>query len=204
MTRNTPSSPSLEVRLVEVALGLLDSDGLESLSLRHIARQAAVSHSAPLRHFRSHADLLAAVAARGFSLLSEAIEKSGAQLTPGAGPIARLEAAGRAYVEVAVAHPGLFALMFRPDKLDVDNQAFQRESRAAFEHLVRHVRAVQDTGWQHARDTRLLAGSVWSVVHGLATLWSQGAFLGAVPDASLDEALSTTLNLVLATGENPS
>lgn len=205
---STVSSPTLEHRLVEVALTLLEEEGLESLTLRHVARRTGVSHSAPLRHFRSFADLLSAVAARGFALLSEAVEKSGAQLAPGAGsmrpiarPLARLEAAGRAYVEVAVAHPGLFALMFRPDELDVTNAAFERQSRAAFEHLVRHVRAAQDAGWQPALDTRLLAGSIWSAVHGLATLWSQGAFAGAIPAASLSDAVSTTLNLVLATRE---
>ena len=171
-------------------------------TINDVARRAGVSHSAPLRHFRNFADLLAAVAARGFALLSQSVEKSSAQVALGAGPIARLEAAGHAYVRVAVARPGLFALMFRPDELDLGNTEFQRESRAAFEHLVRHVRAAQDAGWRPTLETRLLAGSIWSAVHGLATLWSQGAFLGAVPDASLHDAVSTTLNLVLATKEN--
>ena len=66
----------LDERLVEVALELIDREGLEKVTLRRIARRAAVSHSAPLRHFASLADLLAVVAARGFAQLSEAIEKS--------------------------------------------------------------------------------------------------------------------------------
>ena len=210
---NPPVAVSLEDRLVDVALHLLEEEGLESLSLRHIARRAGVSHSAPLRPFRSFADLLAAVAARGFALLSEAVETSAAEWRPReassasrespsvAPSIARLAAAGRAYINVAVAHPGLFALMFRPDELDVSNPAFERESRAAFEHLVRLVRAAQDAGWQPGEDTRLIAGSVWSAVHGLATLWSQGAFAGAIPTASLEDAVATTLRLVLATPE---
>ncbi len=200
MAQSAVAAP-LEGHLIEVALDLLEREGLESLSLRQIARRAGVSHSAPLRHFRSFADLLAAVAARGFALLSEAVEKAGASSPLGAGPIARLEAAGRAYVEVAVAQPGLFALMFRPDELDPANVDFQHESRAAFEHLVRHVRAAQDAGWQPTAETRLLAGSIWCAVHGLATLWSQGAFRGAVPEASLEDAVSTTLKLILATPE---
>ncbi|MBW2425526.1 MAG: WHG domain-containing protein, partial [Deltaproteobacteria bacterium] len=116
---------------------------------------------------------------------------------PGAGSVARLHAAGRAYVETAVAHPDLFALMFRPDDLDPENARYRRESSASFEELVRHVRAAQDAGWRAGRDTRLLAGCVWAAVHGLATLWSQGAFAGPVPGASLDAAVATTLELVL-------
>jgi hypothetical protein len=100
-------------------------------------------------------------------------------------------------VETAVAHPDLFALMFRPDDLDPENARYRRESSASFEELVRHVRAAQDAGWRAGRDTRLLAGCVWAAVHGLATLWSQGAFAGPVPGASLDAAVATTLELVL-------
>lgn len=187
----------LDERLVQVALDLLAERGLEGLSLRLVARRAGVSHGAPLRHFRSAADLFAEVAARGFQQLSEAVEKASAQLAPGVGPMARLAAAGRAYVEGAVANPGLFALMFRPEDLDVGNESFRRHGTEAFEQVVRLVRAAQDAGWQPERDTRLLAGCVWAAVHGLATLWAQGALAGPVPDATLDEALATTFDLVL-------
>ena len=196
MTQTDPTEP-LDQRLVQVALDLLADEGLESLTLRRIARRAGVSHGAPLRHYRSLADLLSEVAARGFQQLSEALEKSAAQLPPGVGPMARLEAAARAYVETAVANPGLFALMFRPEDLDVANPRFMREGSGAFEQLVRLVRATQDAGWHSGRDTRLLAGCVWAAVHGLATLWAQGAFAGPVAGASLEDALEITLELVL-------
>ena len=195
MTQTDPTEP-LGQRLVQVALDLLADEGIEALTLRRIARRAGVSHGAPLRHYRSLADLLSEVAARGFQQLSEALEKSAAQLPPGAGPMARLEAAARAYVETAVANPGLFALMFRPVDLDVANPRFVGEAAGAFEQLVRLVRAAQDAGWQPGRDTRLLAGCVWAAVHGLATLWAQGAFAGPVGGASLDDALEITLELV--------
>jgi len=190
-----PREP-LDGRLVQVALDLLANEGIERVSLRRIARRAGVSHGAPLRHFPSLASLLAEVAACGFRLLSESIEKAGAQLPPGAGARARLDAAGRAYVNVAVENPALFALMFRPDRLDPDNAACRRESAAAFERLANLVRSSQDAGWHPEGDTRVLAGSVWAAVHGLAALWAQGAFAGAVPGASLADALDTTLELV--------
>lgn len=191
----------LDERLVQVTLDLLDREGLTGLSLRRIARQAGVSHGAPLRHFRGLAELLSEVAAQGFRLLSEAVEKSGAPLPPGTPPGDRLGAAGRAYVECAVAHPGLFSLMFQPERLDWSHPALLAESSAAFEQLVRHVRAAQDAGWRRAHGTRLLAGSVWAAVHGLAMLWSQGALAGPVPGASLDTLIDTSLELVLADRE---
>jgi AcrR family transcriptional regulator len=184
-------------RLIETALDVVAQEGLEGLSLRNIARRAGVSHGAPLRHFASLGDLLAEVAAVGFRMLSEAIEKSAAQIAPGAGPLARLRAGSRAYVECAVATPALFGLMFRPELLDPDNASFRRDGGAAFEHVVVQVRAAQDAGWHPQRDTRLLAGAVWASLHGLATLWAQGAFSGAVPRASLEDALTTALELLL-------
>ena len=194
----------LDERLVQVTLELLGREGLSGLSLRRIARHAGVSHGAPLRHFRSLAELLSEVAAQGFRLLSEAVEKSGAQLPPGTPAGERLAAAGRAYVESAVAHAGLFSLMFQPERLDWSYAPLLAESSAAFEQLVRHVRTAQDAGWRNTRSTRLLAGSVWAAVHGLATLWSQGALAGPVPGASLDTLVDTTLEGVLADPEGES
>jgi AcrR family transcriptional regulator len=65
---------------------------------RAIARHAGVSHGAPLRHFPSLAALLAAT-----------IDAALAGVT-GPGPRTRLAAAGRTYVAVALAEPGVFSV----------------------------------------------------------------------------------------------
>lgn len=186
----------LRERLVRVTLAMLAEQGLGELSLRRIARRAGVSHGAPARHFRSLADLLAEVASRGFALLSGALRDCDARLPAETTPRRRLAAAARAYVDCAVANPALFALMFRPESLDLENASFARESQAAFEALLERVRSAQQAGWHAQLDTRRLAGSMWAAVHGLATLWAQGAYQGPVPGASLDDALATTLTLV--------
>ena len=136
-------------------------------------------------------------AARGFTMLSTAIESASQSLRPGAGALARLHAAGHGYARVALAQPTLFSLMFRPDLLAPETTSFQREAAGAFDHLVRLVRAAQDAGWHADRPTRALAGSVWAALHGFASLWAQGAFQGAVGDTDFEAALETTLTLVL-------
>jgi hypothetical protein len=88
--------------------------------------------------------------------------------------------------------------MFRTVSQDSANPRLRRDSEQAFEQLLRHVRAAQDAGWQAQREPRLLAGSVWASVHGLATLWTQGALARPLSGASLDDALVTTLELALA------
>jgi len=193
-TRQAPDAP-LRERLVDATLELLANDGLESITLRAIARHAGVSHGAPLRPFSSLADLLAEVAAHGFRLLHTSLAEAADALAPGAGSIARMRAAAGAYVRTAVAHDALFGLMFRPDTIDIENAHFQRDSARAFDLLANIVRAAQDAGWHADRDTRLLAGIVWAKVHGLATLWASGAFLGPLPGADLDETLGLSLDL---------
>lgn len=185
-------------RLISVTLDLVAAEGIESLSLRRIARRAGVSHGAPLRHFESLADLLAEVAAHGFRLLSAAIEAGVAKTNPEQGALPRLREAGAAYIRLAVENPDLFALMFRPDWLRDENSRLQADSTVAFEHLLRQVRASQDAGWNTHCDTRLLASVIWSNVHGLASLWSQGALVDAAPNASLEDTIGLSLTLLLS------
>lgn len=189
----------LAERLVRVTEGLLAREGIEGVTLRRIARDAGVTHGAPLRHYRSFGTLLAEVAARGFRALSAEVDREAGFLPPGAGPNARLAAAARAYLRSAVANPGLFALMFRPEVLDRAHDGFRRDANESFEQLVRLVRASQDAGWHVAMDTRRLAGSLWASIHGLASLYAQGAYPSVVPGTSLEEALDAMLHVVFGT-----
>jgi AcrR family transcriptional regulator len=191
---------ALSDRLIDAAEAVLAEQGLEGLGLREVARRAGVTHGAPLRHYPSFAALLAEVAARGFERLAESVEARASAVAPGAGARARLAAAARAYFDCALARPGRFALMFRPELVDTSQPRFARESKAAFEQLVRLVRAAQDAGWQTGHDTRPLAGAVWAAIHGLATLWVQGAYAGAVGKTSALDALAITVELTLGPG----
>jgi len=190
-------------RLVGAAEAILAERGLEGLSLREVARRAGVTHGAPLRHYPSFSALLAEVAARGFRVLDEAVESAAASVAPGAGPTDRLAAGARAYLDCAVARPGVFTLMFRPELVDASHPGFAHDSQRAFEQLVRLVRNAQDSGWHSARDTRQLAGSLWAAVHGLASLWVHGAYAGVLPKTPLDVAFDTTIGLMLGEPSRP-
>src|SRR5262249_59660112 len=76
------------------------------------------SDGAPLGHFPALAPLLVAVAAQGFRELFASVEAAVAALPRRAGALKRLAAAGRGYVDFALGSPGVFALMFRPERVD--------------------------------------------------------------------------------------
>ena len=193
------AAPSLRERLVEEALAILDEEGIAGLSLRRIAQRAGVSHGAPARHFAGLSDLLAEVAARGFEILRDATRPDPTEPDP----LTRMRTVGRGYVEAATTHPELFALMFRPQDLDFANPSLARASSEAFEQLVQTVTDAQARGLAPERDTRVLAGSVWAAVHGLASLWSQGALQSAMQRERLDDSLDTTMSLLLDSIQAP-
>jgi AcrR family transcriptional regulator len=185
-------------RLVASAREILDEQGLEGLTLRAIARRAHVSHGAPLKHFPSLASLLSAVAATGFRELIAAIDAQLAALAAGADAHTRLAASGRGYVGFAVAHPGVFGIMFRPERLDSHDPVFVAAGADSFGQLERLVAAAQAEGFHPDVDVTRLSSVVWTTVHGLADLWIRGRGLpGADASFGLDEFLDLSQSIVL-------
>ncbi len=190
-----PRSDGLRARLISVALKILKDQGIEALTLRAVARGACVSHGAPARHFRNLDDLKAEVAAEGLRIVSGDVSDAMAQVPPGSPPKTLLMAASRAYVNCALENPGLFSLIIRTGTLPASNDALRVESQSTYERFHRMVLKLQERGWKKGMDPKLLAGSLWSSVHGLSTLWMHGTYQQAHPDATLDDAIENILDL---------
>ena len=197
LLESPPSSRSdgLRAKLISVALGILKDQGIEALTLRAVARGAQVSHGAPARHFKNLDDLKAEVAAEGYRIVSKDVSTAMGQVPPGSPPKVLLMAAARAYVLCTLQNPGLFSLIIRTGKLRTSNDALRIESQSTYERFHRMVLKLQEKGWKPGMDPKLLAGSLWSSVHGLSTLWMHGTYQQAHPDASLDDAIESILDL---------
>lgn len=177
--------------LVATARRLLDAEGLGPLTLREIARRGGLSHGAPLRHFPTLASLMAAVAAEGFRELVVSVNGAVAEAGPRATALDRLAAASRGYARFATGGPGVFALMFHPDRVDRDDPDYRTAGAAAFGQLLELVEAAQRDGFQPDVPPARLASAVWAAVHGLSQLSLQGALSGAG-----GEDLAPTLDLM--------
>src|SRR3954452_8238254 len=106
----------LESRLVDAGVQLVAQEGMQSLTLREIARRAGVSHGAPRRYFPTHLELLSAIARRGFlDLQARAARAAG---DDGADPRARLTELAGVYLDFALSQRGMYELMFRHDLLE--------------------------------------------------------------------------------------
>lgn len=197
-TSATSATSGTADRLVATARAMLDEQGLEGLTLRAIARRAGVSHGAPLRHFATLAALLSAVGAQGFRELIVTVDGAIAALDADAPAIARLSAAGHAYVKFAIRNPGVFTVMFRTERLDCTDPAYVAAGADSFGQLQDVVEAAQREGFHPDVDPTRLASVMWSLMHGLADLWVHGGGMpGADASFGLDEfiALSHTISL---------
>jgi AcrR family transcriptional regulator len=179
--------------LVDTARSYLDEHGLEGLTLREIARRAGVSHGAPLRHFDSLAALCSVVATEAFHGLYA--EVAAAMEAVGDAPRTRLQAAGQGYVRFAVANPGPYSLMFRPDRCDPTDTDLQAAGQAAFAQLLFAVSEAQAAGWRPDDHTADLAALVWSGVHGVASLTILGALERTVTPSGGNADLTHLIDL---------
>lgn len=159
---------------------VLRDSSVSSLSLRDVARRAGVSHASPAHFFGNKAGLLTAFAVSGFEGLAAAVLSEIASSSPEDGP-SKLAAIGRGYVQFAIAEPSLFEVMFRADVLDVRDPTLIQATEGAYELLTSTVAECALEGALKGRDPAVVAIAAWSLVHGLATLWTSGWLAGRAP-----------------------
>ncbi|HEX6362320.1 MAG TPA: TetR/AcrR family transcriptional regulator [Albitalea sp.] len=181
--RRTYHHGDLKNALQAAASALIAERGVDAVSLREISQAAGVSHTAAYRHYADKQALLADLAEAGFRELA-ALSRHAIERVRG-GPVERLEACGRAYVEFGVRQPHRLHLMF--GGAIADWQAHPSLAGASEELaglLAETVKAGQDSGELRAGDLGDLTLTAWSLVHGLALLLVGRRIPGVKVDAA--------------------
>jgi AcrR family transcriptional regulator len=156
--------------LLKAAEKILERDGLPGLTLRAVAREAGVSHAAPAHHFGDLTGLVSELAAIGFRQFNAAMRAAG---EIGTTPTEKGRARATAYVDYARAHPGMYTLMFRAERLDMKRPALDEAAEAAFASLVGAVGADRKETIAEQTLTLDQAADIvraWSLVHGFTSL----------------------------------
>lgn len=174
--RSTYHHGDLREAIMTAALAAIARDGVASVSLRELARELGVSHSAPAHHFPDRIALFTALAAAGFdglrARMSQAI--SAAANTPAA----RLSAAGQGYVLFAAENAACFEVMFHPKLLRNDDPALATARDNTSRVLQDAISAVHVNDKKKRKNSAqvydVLTLHAWSVAHGLASLWLAG------------------------------
>jgi AcrR family transcriptional regulator len=164
---------NLKEALIRAALELIAAKGPSGFTFAEAARSAGVSPAAPYRHFRDRDELIANVARRGFELFEAALVAAWKDGMPDT--FTAFERLGRAYLEFARSEPAYYSAMFEAgipievsqELRDAGERAFA-VLRAAAERLVAQVPAARRP------PAFMVALHVWSLAHGIASLFGRG------------------------------
>lgn len=175
---------NLRESLLEAAADVLAEEGPATFSLRSLARQIGVSHTAPRHHFGDKRGVFTAVAAEGYRLLSGRLDEAGDDFL----------AAGVAYVAFALDKPGHFSVMFQPELIDAtdkelvgaQNKVGRSLAVGAASHAQRTGRPLPSQGGG-LPPYALLA---WSAAHGIAHLALGGSLTAMGHGAGREELLN--------------
>jgi AcrR family transcriptional regulator len=159
----------LRKAILDAALEMTEESGLESLSLREIARRIGVTTAAPYHHFKDRQTLLIELAIRGYRELLEALRQARAGAVDSEDQVRQ---AARCYLDFGRRHRALYAIMLSGEFASharlqemqaVADQALDlvRQSMAASSHLGPH-------------ESTQAAFCAWSLLHGILTLDRNG------------------------------
>jgi AcrR family transcriptional regulator len=151
--------------LLEIALRVLERDGLEAFSMGEIARAAGIKPPSLYKQFDGKADIEARLIERGFRMQGETTQRALAAL--GASPSRKTVFAMlvRAYREFGVGHPQLYRLM---------------HERPLPATLPMEVYLARSTSYRSLFDDPSAATSFWAWAHGVLILELAGRYEPAV------------------------
>jgi AcrR family transcriptional regulator len=201
------STSDVPTRLIATATRLLADEGPSAIKARTVANASGLSTMVVYSHFGGIPELLDAVIEEGFNQLCASF----AEIPATDDPLADLCSIAQQTRLSARQNPHLYDLMFglskratyRPLKDRAGSQSGTSPGfLAAFEHVVASCARLVESGRVGDRDPRILAGQLWSTVHGFITLELADHF------ADFDDPVTTFLfqlgtDLAVGWGDDP-
>lgn len=189
---STTKPKDVRAALVAEAVALTAAHGPQRVSVREVQRKVGVSPAAAYKHYRDREALLVAVGQRASAQLADTIDTA---MDGQSGAEARFRAGCRAYVEFALANPGLFrAILLTDETVEQIAQpaaaAIGQSGRGPYELL---QIALSQLPFGSADDAPL----VWAACHGLAVLLLDGPLRHLDPTAQ-NTLIELELDLLMA------
>jgi len=145
---------NLRKELLDRAATVIADQGIDALSLRALASDLSVSHTAPSRHFKDKTTLLAALATEGHRQMTEAL--NAATETAGDDPVARYNALGREMIRFSFMNPAYFKVMNHPEVERHFDAALSQAQNTYVETVRKAAAAAQAAGWHPDEDLETL------------------------------------------------
>jgi AcrR family transcriptional regulator len=168
MMQSRPArSSTRREHILEVAMDLFGSHGVEQVSTRQIAKAVGISQPSLYAHFSGLDEIAVELCCRAFDLLYERTSSAIAGITE---TDDRLYVIGREYVRFGLEQSAAYRVAFmieRTAQTDEQQKRMMAAGHRAFQTL--HDACIAATGADDEA-TKALAQSSWASVHGLVAL----------------------------------
>jgi len=164
----------LRAELLREGLTLLDTKGIESVTIRAVSRNAGVAHSAPANHFPSRQAMLTAIAAIVFADLADLTVEAMTDLADK--PEQAIQAFAETCFQFAFDTPNRYQLLWQRQLIDQDDPALAKEMDRVYSALLSLLQ--QDTV-NHRVDIETDAIAIWSMIHGYISMRLDGNLVAA-------------------------
>ena len=165
---------NLKEALLQAALDLIAKKGAYGFTFADAARIAGVSPAAPYRHFRDRDELLSIIAQRGFEQFEAALSQAWDDGRPDT--VTAFERVGKAYLAFAREQPSFYSAMFESGVPPDSNTALQAAGERAFAVIraaAERLAALAPQGTPRP-PALMMALHIWSMSHGIASLFARG------------------------------
>ena len=165
---------NLKEALLQAALGLIAEKGAGGFTFADAARMAGVSPAAPYRHFRDRDELLSSIAQRGFEQFEAALSQAWDDGRPET--VTAFERVGKAYLAFAREKPAFYSAMFESGlalDVSVSLQASAERAFAVIRAAAERLAALAPQGSPRP-PALMMALHIWSMSHGVASLFARG------------------------------
>jgi AcrR family transcriptional regulator len=165
---------NLREALLEAALDLIRQKGAAGFTFADAARMAGVSPAAPYRHFRDRDELLSSIAQRGFEQFETALTEAWDDGRPDT--VTAFERVGRAYLNFARENPAYYSAMFEsgiPVDMNPTLMAASERAFAIIRAAAERLAALSPPGVPRP-PALMMALHIWSMSHGVASLFARG------------------------------
>ncbi len=178
---------NLRDELIDTAVDVIGREGVAALSLRALARDLGVSHSAPTRHFKNKAELLSAIMEEAYEdMLTTTVD---AGYLAGDNPVHRLRAMARACMRWHVDNRALSEVIRNPDVSRTAGRNVKEVLAAFYIHSSRAILGAQGQSRNPDRPVEFVYLSMIVSVVGAASVLTDPVYVETLPALDADELI---------------
>ena len=169
-TSNLPyHRKDLKNLLIEKGIEIVNTEGLQSFSLRKAAAACKVSHVAPYSHFHNKEELLAAMQLHITERFSKTLEAAVAENKK---PAELLKKLGIAYVSFFIENPAYFQFLYSKSDIKVDLTLTTPDEKNYTPYILykNSVLSLLEKNKYSKKKQNDILITIWAFIHGLTAL----------------------------------